>query len=92
MVDDFAVLVAELERCFGTNGVLPTRSELREMNRCASPCGAGACWSCRDLGWLHFVYQIVCKCRSDLEKAISAHGGPTVVAQQLGWKLKAKGR
>lgn len=62
MVDDFAVLVAELERCFGTNGVLPTRSELREMNR------------------------------SDLEKAISAHGGPTVVAQQLGWKLKAKGR
>ena len=31
-------------------------------------------------------------CRSDLEKAISAHGGPTAVAQQLGWKLKAKGR
>ncbi|KAL4445809.1 hypothetical protein ABPG77_009008 [Micractinium sp. CCAP 211/92] len=62
MVEDFGVLVAELERCFGADRVLPSRSELREMNR------------------------------SDLEKAISAHGGPSVVAQQLGWKLKAKGR
>ena len=33
-----------------------------------------------------------CVCRSDLEKAISSHGGPSVVAQQLGWTLKAKGR
>ncbi|KAL4425806.1 hypothetical protein ABPG75_009822 [Micractinium tetrahymenae] len=62
MVEDFGVLVAELDRCFGANRVLPSRSQLREMNR------------------------------SDLEKAISAHGGPTVVAQQLGWKLKAKSR
>ncbi|KAL4859881.1 hypothetical protein ACK3TF_000138 [Chlorella vulgaris] len=62
MMDDFAVLMAELERCFGADKVLPARSELREMNR------------------------------SDLEKAISAHGGPTAVSQQLGWKLKAKGR
>ena len=30
--------------------------------------------------------------RSDLEKAISAHGGPSQVAAQLGWKQRAKGR
>lgn len=34
MVEDFGVLVAELERCFGADRVLPSRSELREMNRC----------------------------------------------------------
>lgn len=33
MMDDFAVLMAELERCFGADKVLPARSELREMNR-----------------------------------------------------------
>lgn len=31
--DDFNVLVAELERCFGEQRVLPPRNELREMNR-----------------------------------------------------------
>jgi hypothetical protein len=35
MADNFLVLVAELERCFGAERVLPSRSELREMNRCA---------------------------------------------------------
>ena len=35
MSDNFLVLVAELERCFGAERVLPSRSELREMNRCA---------------------------------------------------------
>ena len=39
-----------------------------------------------------FTLSGLCDCRSDLEKAISTHGGPSVVAQQLGWKLKAKGR
>ena len=34
MSDNFLVLVAELERCFGAERVLPSRSELREMNRC----------------------------------------------------------
>jgi hypothetical protein len=33
MVDDFAVLAAELERCFGEEERLPSRAELREMNR-----------------------------------------------------------
>lgn len=46
MVDDFSVLVAELERCFGEERVLPSRNELREMNRCASAAGwlAWAWW------------------------------------------------
>jgi hypothetical protein len=30
--------------------------------------------------------------RSDLEKAIAAHGGPGVAAQRLGWRLKARSR
>lgn len=30
--------------------------------------------------------------RSDLEKAIAAHGGPVAVAQQLGWRLAYKQR
>ena len=34
MSDNFLVLVAELERCFGAERVLPSRSDLREMNRC----------------------------------------------------------
>ena len=33
-----------------------------------------------------------CCCRSDLEKAVSAHGGPSVVAQRLGWELRGKQR
>lgn len=33
MAEDFGVLVAELERCFGEERLLPSRSELREMNR-----------------------------------------------------------
>lgn len=35
MVEDFTVLAAELERCFGADQVLPARSDLREMNRWA---------------------------------------------------------
>ena len=31
-------------------------------------------------------------CRTDLEKAITSHGGPSVVAERLGWKLQAKPR
>ena len=30
--------------------------------------------------------------RTDLEKAIAAHGGPAAVADRLGWRLKAKSR
>lgn len=30
--------------------------------------------------------------RSDLEKAIAAHGGPATVAERLGWKLQARTR
>lgn len=45
MVEDFSVLVGELERCFGEERVLPSRSELREMNR-YSPLGVsgGSAW------------------------------------------------
>jgi hypothetical protein len=39
MSEDFSVLAAELERCFGADKVLPGRTQLREMNRCA---GVGA--------------------------------------------------
>lgn len=122
MVDDFSVLVAELERCFGEERVLPSRNELREMNRCAW--GRLETWLA---GWLvgHggsqtaglSIQSIAPACqalpcpteqslkphsstptpptpprRSDLEKAISAHGGPSQVAAQLGWKQRAKGR
>lgn len=34
MIDAFNVLAAELERCFGQERSLPTRTALREMNRC----------------------------------------------------------
>jgi len=30
--------------------------------------------------------------RTDLEKAITSHGGPSIVAETLGWKLQAKAR
>ena len=30
--------------------------------------------------------------RTDLEKAITSHGGPSVVAQRMGWKLQVKPR
>lgn len=43
-----------------------------------------------DLCCSHYEFQ--CTCRSDLEKAIAAHGGPGVVASRLGWQLKAKSR
>jgi ribosome-associated toxin RatA of RatAB toxin-antitoxin module len=33
MVDDFTVLCAELERCFGDKKLLPTREAMRDMNR-----------------------------------------------------------
>lgn len=33
MMDDFNVLAAELKRLFGDEQALPTRSDLREMNR-----------------------------------------------------------
>lgn len=68
------------------------------LRRLASPAsapkqlreGVRLSWSPRAMRvMLH--WHLLC-CRSDLEKAISAHGGPSVVAQQLGWKLKAKGR
>lgn len=45
MVEDYGVLVAELERCFGADRVLPSRSDLREMNRCAST-GGQECFGC----------------------------------------------
>jgi len=33
MIDDFTVLCAELERCFGKKKLLPTREAMRDMNR-----------------------------------------------------------
>ena len=33
MYEDFGVLAAELERCFGADKVLPSRTELRDLNR-----------------------------------------------------------
>jgi hypothetical protein len=33
MSEDWSILEAELVRCFGAEGALPTRSDLREMNR-----------------------------------------------------------
>jgi len=106
MMEDFSVLVGELERCFGEQRVLPPRSELREMNRCAGGRAGtdgpawGACMQVPRTASLpvlpsHHLSTSVpaCRCcRSDLEKAISAHGGPSQVAAQLGWKQRAKGR
>jgi len=57
MVEDFSVLAAELERCFGGTGVMPTRVQLRAIQR------------------------------SDLEKAITAHGGSAAVSKKMGWRL-----
>ncbi len=57
MVEDFSVLAAELERCFGGTGVMPTRVQLRAIQR------------------------------SDLEKAITAHGGSAAVSKNMGWRL-----
>ena len=57
MVEDFSVLAAELERCFGGTGVMPTRVQLRAIQR------------------------------SDLEKAITAHGGSATVSKKMGWRL-----
>ena len=42
LLESFDVLAGELERCFGGDRVLPSRSELREMNRC----GGGARRAC----------------------------------------------
>ena len=57
MAEDFGILAAELERCFGGTGTMPTRAQLRAV------------------------------LRSDLEKAIAAHGGPKAVSKKLGWRL-----
>lgn len=60
MAVDFGLLAAELERCFGGTGTLPTRAQLRAITR------------------------------TDLEKAIAAHGGPAAVAKRMGWRLAYK--
>ncbi|KAK9823512.1 hypothetical protein WJX72_003333 [[Myrmecia] bisecta] len=60
MIEDFDLLAAELDRCFGAEGRIPPRSDLRAMNR------------------------------TDLEKAIAAHGGHAEVALKLGWQLTFK--
>jgi hypothetical protein len=62
MLDDARLLAAELRRCYGAAGALPTREELREAGR------------------------------TDLEKAIAAHGGPAAVAERLGWAQRARAR
>ena len=62
MAEDFGVLAAELERCFGGTGTMPTRAQLRAV------------------------------LRSDLEKAIAAHGGPKAVSKKLGWRLAYQAR
>lgn len=36
MMADMRVLAAELQRCYGTVGFLPTREDLRLANRCSS--------------------------------------------------------
>lgn len=60
MTEDFGLLAAELERCFGGTGTMPTRAQLRAITR------------------------------TDLEKAMVAHGGPAAVAKRMGWKLAYK--
>jgi hypothetical protein len=60
MAEDFGVMAAELERCFGGTGTMPTRAQLRAITR------------------------------TDLEKAIAAHGGPAAVAKKMGWRLAYK--
>ena len=60
MAEDFGLLAAELERCFGGTGTMPTRAQLRAITR------------------------------TDLEKAMVAHGGPAAVAKRMGWKLAYK--
>lgn len=60
MTEDFGLLAAELERCFGSTATMPTRAQLRAI------------------------------ARTDLEKAIAAHGGPAAVAKRIGWRLLYK--
>lgn len=62
MIEDFAMLAGELDRCFGEERKIPPRNALRDMNR------------------------------SDLEKAIAAHGGKSRVTERLGWEKKGKQR
>lgn len=62
MTEDFGLLAAELERCFGGTGTIPTRAQMRAI------------------------------ARTDLEKAIAAHGGPAAVAKRMGWNLAYKVR
>ncbi|CAL8464995.1 g4530 [Coccomyxa elongata] len=62
MTEDFGLLAAELERCFGGTGTIPTRAQMRAI------------------------------ARTDLEKAIAAHGGPAAVAKRMGWNLAYKGK
>ena len=57
MAEDIGVLAAELERCFGGLGTMPTRAQLRAVQR------------------------------TDLEKAIAAHGGSAAVSKKMGWRL-----
>ena len=38
------------------------------------------------------MLRVQCARRTDLEKAIAAHGGPSAVAEVMGWRLKAKVR
>lgn len=51
MEADFMVLAAELERCFGRTKELPSRTQLRAMNRWVGGCAGAAVWGgCWDQG------------------------------------------
>lgn len=94
MVDDFSILAAELERCFGKEGSLPTRNMLRDMNRYGGITLTWCPWGRSVFSGFRFsaLTLDVFPRRTDLEKAIAAHGGPTAVAESLGWKVKGKSR
>jgi hypothetical protein len=84
MAEDFGLLAAELERCFG-EATSPTAPSLapggtRVINSAAVRGG----------GTMPTRAQLRATARTDLEKAIAAHGGPAAVAKRLGWRLGYK--
>ena len=95
MAEDFGVLAAELERCFGEAPVLAGGMPAPAAPA-AAPGGTRVISGGRGGGDAAGVMptraQLRATARTDLEKAIAAHGGPAAVAGRLGWRLPYKAR
>ena len=88
MAEDFGVLAAELERCFGEEGTAPEPLQAPGGTRIISS-------RLDDVsrgGIMPTRAQLRATARTDLEKAIAAHGGPAAVAKRMGWRLAYKVR